>query len=478
VSSSEKERFAMESQAILDRIGNLRKRLESPSNPGEATLGAERLNAVAERLKAGSENAVLLDGALRRLSSERDVAANHPTHLTHRTRRVLEMGRTLLERLRALDGDFAFVRHGKEPGTELYRATLAMAESALRTVSAFPDAPSVQLQLCHGIEATLDTVKSRVARLEQLRDRRRRDMARLETLASFLQTLSENREPDIRPVYSVAESVLSDCSGGAMLRMIHCESTDRAVYVAAHGLNVAHVMARVIRKDPVFARKPLEPIVAALVHDVGMLAVESDAVEHAGRLSDEQKRLVEGHTLLGAEKLSRAFADKPWMAEAAADHHERIDGSGYPAGLRDNQLSWPVRLLAVCDVFAAACSPRPHRSERTRRAALSEILQAAERGSLDRHAAERILALSFYPPGTVVELSDGAIGVVVAVNHSRDDLQAPFRPVVSVLMDGEGNASPIGYVIDLAECETQTVTRSLTANERRQKLAEEYPEFV
>src|SRR5439155_20453691 len=115
--------------------------------------------------------------------------------------------------------------------------------------------------------------------------------------------------------------------------------------------------------------------------------------------------------------------------------HERLAGPGYPDGLIDAQILPLARLLAVCDAYAAACCWRPHRPARDTRTALTDVLLLAEQGVLDRHFAERLLQLSFYPVGSAVELADGSIGVVVAVPAGRRDLSAPARPVVALVVD-------------------------------------------
>jgi hypothetical protein len=167
-----------------------------------------------------------------------------------------------------------------------------------------------------------------------------------------------------------------------------------------------------------------------------------------------------------------------WLARATAGHHERLDGTGYPAGLRDSQIEPLTRLLAVCDIYAAMCCPRPHRPALETRTALTDTLLLAEQGALDRFQAERLLVLSFYPVGTVVELADGATGVVVATHQDRRDLNALARPVVALLTTSQGQLLPAPRYLDLAECEGRSIVRSLPLAERRELLGRRYPEHI
>jgi len=157
-----------------------------------------------------------------------------------------------------------------------------------------------------------------------------------------------------------------------------------------------------------------------------------------------------------------------------AGHHERIDGTGYPLGLRDTQIPLLARLLAVCDVYAALCSARPHRGPFEPRTALTDTLVLADKGTLDRSCAERLLHLSFYPIGSVVELADGATGLVVATHPNRADLHMPARPIVALLTNTQGQALPAPLHLDLAACESRSIVRALTPAERRRMLGLRY----
>jgi HD-GYP domain-containing protein (c-di-GMP phosphodiesterase class II) len=222
----------------------------------------------------------------------------------------------------------------------------------------------------------------------------------------------------------------------------------------------------------------VEPVLAALVHDVGMLSVPAEVLCRPGPLDDDARRTVESHVRLGAALAIRLLPSGAWLAEAVAGHHERLDGTGYPSGLREMQIVPLVRLLAVCDVYAALCAPRPHRAARETRTALADTLLLADQGALDRNQAEKLLRLSFYPVGSVVELADGALALVIAAPVPRNDLNAPARPVVALLTDPQGRSLPAPQPIDLAQCDSRSIVRTLSPAERRDLLGRRYPELA
>jgi HD-GYP domain-containing protein (c-di-GMP phosphodiesterase class II) len=389
----------------------------------------------------------------------------------------LQKGKELLDRLRSLGGERANQRVPNHVLTEWYDATAAMADLALRMIGMFPDSPSAQLKLCEGVEATLITVEQRLGRYAILAAREHMDMARIDTILQVCDACQKHAHVDTNPIYELAEQILVDQREGRPVRFLDvCREPWQCI--ASHGINVAQIMARVVRDDAVLSRRPRDSILAALVHDVGMAAVPSEAWWHTRPVSDLERRHIEGHARRGAEWLSTVFPDAPWLVEAVADHHERPDGTGYPGGLRANQISWLPRILAVCDVYAALRSTRLHRAEQNARTALTDVLANAEAGRLDRSAAERLLTLSVYPVGTVVELADGSVAVVVAAANGNRERIAGVRPAVALLADHHGDCLPFPQHIDLAAGEGRSIVRSLTKAERQKILMGLYPEFA
>ena len=167
-----------------------------------------------------------------------------------------------------------------------------------------------------------------------------------------------------------------------------------------------------------------------------------------------------------------------WPVEAVTDHHERPDGTGYPFGHKDIQLDAFARLLAACDTYAALGSPRPHRPALDSRSALTETLMLAERDALDRQQAERLLCLSFYPAGSVVELSDGAAALVLSAQPGLRGLTSPGRPIVLLLTDAQSQPLAVPRVADLVQEQDRSIIRALPDRERRRLLGRRHPALV
>lgn len=485
-----------DTQVLLGKIAALRQRLEQAQGlardagsaaaalTGETRDETGRVWRLERQVAAGGENASLLDGSLRQLTelaAPAETVERLPAQLTARARRIIERTHELLGHLRNLAGPLDAGAIGPEQSSDplavLYRETSAMTETILRVVQAFPDSTSAQLRLCDGVEAILTVAVQRSAVLVQAVGLRRHETEQLGTLADLLTRLARGQHVAVRDFITLADALLAEADQ-APLRFHDAPPHDPARFVAAHSVTVAQVVARIVRHDPELRPRPMEPVLAALVHDVGMLQVPHDAWMHAGPLDDSQRRAIERHTLLGADLAARLLPSGAWLAEAAGGHHERVDGSGYPGGLRDAHIAPLTRLLSVCDVYAALCSGRPHRPARETRTALADTLLMADQGTLDPREAERLLLLSFYPVGSVVELADGAVGRVVATHMAPRDLNTPARPVVAVLTDGRGHPLPAPRHLDLAACEGHGIVRTLSAAERREVLSKRYPELA
>jgi HD-GYP domain-containing protein (c-di-GMP phosphodiesterase class II) len=481
-----------DTHVLLGKIAALRQRLDQAQglarDAGSAAAAIAdhtspdggRVWRLERRVSAGGEDAALLDGSLRQLTdlvSDSEPAQRMPRQLTARARRVIEQTHQLLSQLRVLADQLNSLGNS-DLLNSIYRETSAMTEMVLRVVQAFPDSASAQLRFCDGVEAILKVADQRIGTLAQTVSERRHDADQLNMLTDVLSRLASGQIVAVQDFIALANELLAEASE-APLRLMDSAASDPATYIAAHSLAVARVMARIVVADAEFRTRPMEPVLAALVHDVGMLRVPVEILLKVGALDEGERRAIERHTLVGADLAAKLLPSAAWLSEATGGHHERLDGTGYPGGLRDAHIAPLTRLLAVCDVYTALCSPRPHRPQRDSRTALADTLLLADQGALDPREAERLLLLSFYPVGAAVELADGAVGVVVATHMVPRDLNTPARPVVLMLTDDTKRPLPMPKHMDLAaNGEGRNIVRTLTATQRREALGKCYPEFA
>jgi HD-GYP domain-containing protein (c-di-GMP phosphodiesterase class II) len=154
---------------------------------------------------------------------------------------------------------------------------------------------------------------------------------------------------------------------------------------------------------------------------------------------------VRAHTFIGYELLQEESSVNPEIARAALNHHERLDGSGYPNGLKGADIDELSRLIAVVDVYDAITSERNYRAAQSHHDALGALWQGRER-YFDKTIVETFIHfMGWVAPGTLVRLSNDGLAIVEETNIGQG-----FYPIVRLLVEG-----PLGYQadrrLDLAE---------------------------
>jgi len=146
----------------------------------------------------------------------------------------------------------------------------------------------------------------------------------------------------------------------------------RDPYTAGHQLRVAD-LARAIATEMGLPQDTIDGIrMAGSIHDIGKLSIPAEILSKPGKLSDVEFSLIKEHSRKGYEMLKDV--ESPWpLAEIVYQHHERMDGSGYPRNLKGDEILMEARIMAVADVVEAMASHRPYRPGLGIGAALEEI---------------------------------------------------------------------------------------------------------
>jgi len=129
---------------------------------------------------------------------------------------------------------------------------------------------------------------------------------------------------------------------------------------------------------------------AGYLHDIGKVAVDKRLFEKPSKLDAQESREMRDHTVVGHQIVSRVQFPWPQIPEIVRWHHERGDGSGYPDGLRTEEVSQAVRIVALADTFDAMTSERPYRQRLSIGAALQELIRMTPQ-KYDPHALQALL---------------------------------------------------------------------------------------
>jgi HD-GYP domain-containing protein (c-di-GMP phosphodiesterase class II) len=473
-----------DTKSLLTRITAFRERLEkTPPLVGGAGVDP---SAVVERVARTALQPGWVGSALRQLGGKPgETGLATAERLTGRAKRLLESARELVAKQREITDDVFFARistghsaGSPDPLVDYHRFTVSATESTLRVAAAMPDSAELQLRMCDGLEAMLTAIGDRLAIGGRALELRRREWGRVERLARLLCDLQARRLVSAASFAGIAEELVAEARHGVPLRFVTAPGEPVARFVAAHALTVGQVVARLAAHDFEWTSQQVPAVAAALMMDVGMLTVPADVVGKPMAFDDADRRLVEPHPTAGAALLREVMPEVNGpIAAAIAAHHERLDGTGYPVGLKGDEIPSLARLLAAADVYAGMATDRPHRPAHDTRAALADTLMEAENGRLDADMAELLVRLSFHPVGTVVELTDGRTAVVVSTHTGKVNVRATTRPVVAVLADAAGVLLPKPEFIDLAGAEYGGVVRALGTAERKRVLAAAHPDL-
>lgn len=221
-----------------------------------------------------------------------------------------------------------------------------------------------------------------------------------------------------------------------------------------HSLNTC-VLAVLLGRDFDLDREQLKSLgLAALLHDIGEYRVPTQVLYKGEPLTRAEKAVFHLHPQYGKELIRQVSGFPPVVAEIIHQHHEHLDGSGYPRGLSDPDILFPAQIVRIVDEYSDLVNPRDSSKGLTPTDALAHLYAKRDQQLAEEVITRLVRILSVYPPGTIVELTDGAQGVVLGINFENR-----LRPLVGLYEAGVAQGDM--RVIDLAEERGVSVARSL-----------------
>ncbi|MGD0726884.1 MAG: HD domain-containing phosphohydrolase [Spirochaetia bacterium] len=202
---------------------------------------------------------------------------------------------------------------------------------------------------------------------------------------------------------------------------------------------------------------------ACLLHEIGMYKLPPELRHSSKVLSPEERKLLSAHTLLGY-RILKGFSAPENVALAALEHHERIDGSGYPRKLTAPKITDYALIIGVACSYDAMMSKRPFRlGSLDGHAAIRDLAQKNKKQYDEKILKALVYTLSVYPVGTSVQLSNNSKGIVL-----RTDPAKPRCPIVKVILDPEGKKLAEPKLIQVSESQGLTIIGVLSAEEAKQ----------
>ncbi|MFQ5900163.1 MAG: HD-GYP domain-containing protein [Thermodesulfobacteriota bacterium] len=229
-----------------------------------------------------------------------------------------------------------------------------------------------------------------------------------------------------------------------------------------HSVNTA-IIAFKIGLGLKYDRKALNALILiAFLHDLGMLIVPQELRNKPGKLTGEEYEVVKRHPLK-TYKILKGLDDKYSMiGKIAHQEHEREDGSGYPRGLKGDEIHKYAKVIGLADIYCAMVHPRPQRKRFLPFEAVKQII-AVFKGSFPVDIMKAMInELSAFPVGIYVKLNTKEIGRVVATNRL-----APLRPTVEILVNPTGQRLKELKYLDLSQHHLIGITEAFFKEDER-----------
>lgn len=256
-----------------------------------------------------------------------------------------------------------------------------------------------------------------------------------------------------QPFKNLMNSIMDDLSNhkDAMIMLMNMGTVDH--YLFQHSLNVC-VYTTLLGLSSGYSRDEVMTLgMGALLHDIGKTQISTNVLKKPGTLSVDEFEMMKRHAQLGYELLK----DEPnlplLVAHCAFQHHERLDGSGYPRGIKGDEIHDYAKWIGLVDSYDAMTTNRVYRSPMLPHDAMERLYAGT-----GTQYEQRMLQLfrdkvAIYPIGISVKLHTGERGVVVDLNNSY-----PHRPIVRVLYNEAGEELKVPYEVDLSKQLTVMIT--------------------
>jgi HD-GYP domain-containing protein (c-di-GMP phosphodiesterase class II) len=262
---------------------------------------------------------------------------------------------------------------------------------------------------------------------------------------SFMEDISLgktiNGEIAKKAVANCVDSILN--APDALLWMTQLKNRD--LYTSQHSMNVC-ILAIALGRHINLSIKELNNVgLCGMMHDMGKMSVPLEILNKPGKLESDELKIMQNHPELGWKLLMSSSDMYGGAIDVAYSHHERLDGTGYPRKLSAEKITPYTRIVAIVDMYDAITSDRVYQNGRTHLDAI-DIMTKMCGTHLDPGLTYKFIeCLGIYPPGCIVEMSNGEIAIVVEANQKKR-----LKPKIILLLDEDKKARP-ERMIDLSK---------------------------
>ncbi len=235
---------------------------------------------------------------------------------------------------------------------------------------------------------------------------------------------------------------------GALISLARLKTADDYTYM--HSVAVCAMMVALAKQMGLDEVQTRSAGLAGLLHDLGKAVMPMDVLNKPGKLTDAEFVIIKGHPVEGHKMLTTGANVDPLALEVCLHHHEKMDGSGYPDGLKGDEISQFAKMGAVCDVYDAITSNRPYKSGWDPAESLRKMAEWAN-GHFDPNVFQAFVkSMGIYPVGSLVKLTSGRIGVVI-----EQTAKSLTTPSVKVFFSTKSNMRIPPVIVNLSVADTK-----------------------
>lgn len=226
----------------------------------------------------------------------------------------------------------------------------------------------------------------------------------------------------------VKESIIRNPSAFMLLRLLK----QKDAYTYEHCVDVS-ALSIIFGRQIGLPREILDELaLGAILFDIGKMRIPSEILVKSEKLSDEEADIMRKHVEHGLTIAEEIGQLSDAVLDIIATHHERYDGSGYPNGLQQNHIPILGRIVGIVDCYDAMTSQRNYCPAKSSEAVIRQMYTWRNKLFQDEIVEYFIQAIGIYPVGSIVELSNGEVGIVVSQNDLRR-----LRPSVMIVLDSD-----------------------------------------
>jgi HD-GYP domain-containing protein (c-di-GMP phosphodiesterase class II) len=283
-------------------------------------------------------------------------------------------------------------------------------------------------------QVTLRNYRDKVLVEQELPRARKTFQRSEEVMAAFFNDVRSDKVPQIKDVKGAVIDIVDSMIDNPDALIWIARLRDEDIRTYNHSVKVALYLVAFGRHLG-FPKEDLAHLgMIGMLADVGKSRLPRAIIEKPGMLSPAEFGLMKEHVSEGIKSLKKTMRLPPSVELGIAQHHERIDGKGYPLGLKGDQISIHGRMAAICDCFAALITPRAYANPAAPQEALMNMFQWAGTSFPEALVEQFVQAVGVFPIGSLVELSTGEVAAVLAHNRVKR-----LEPRVLVLTSTDKN---------------------------------------